>query len=590
MPDKDSEITSELADLTERKRHEAELEHLASFPRLNPNPVLELGATGKVIFCNRAAEEVLKSVDCSKSANPFIPKHLQEILQALKQKKAVQFTREIKIGDVFFEENISLVPQLNVVRIYAMDITTRKRAEEKLRASRRQFYSLYFNMAEGVALHDLVYDDRGTTVNYRLVDINPSYEKILHLRRDEVIGRLATEAYGVSAPPYLEEFREVAVKRTPRRLETYFPPMARYFDISIVPWGSSGFATIFTDITDRKQMEAELRESEKLLNKGQEIAHLGSWELDVVCNILTWSDEVYRIFGFQSQAFVATYEAFLEAVHPDDRQAVDSAYSGSLCEGRDTYEIEHRIVRRPTGEIRYVHEKCEHIRDEAGRVIRSVGMVHDITEHKKVEEAQKESYRRYRSLFENMLDGFAYCKMLFDDQGRPDDFVYLDVNSAFSRLTGLDNVVGKKVTKAIPGIKESHPELFEIYGRVALTGRPETFEIEFKPLGLWLFVAVYSMQREYFVAVFDNITERKQAEVVLIKANEELETRVAERTEELEKSRMELEMKNEELHETNHELEMETAERIKALEELREKEQMLIQQGRMAAMGEMLGN
>ena len=79
----------------------------------------------------------------------------------------------------------------------------------------------------------------------------------------------------------------------------------------------------------------------------------------------------------------------------------------------------------------------------------------------------RESEQRYRSLFENMLEGYAYCKMLFDDQDRPVDFVYLAVNSAFERLTGLKDVVGKCVTALIPGIKEAHPEVFEIYGRVA---------------------------------------------------------------------------------------------------------------------------
>jgi len=126
----------------------------------------------------------------------------------------------------------------------------------------------------------------------------------------------------------------------------------------------------------------------------------------------------------------------------------------------------------------------------------------------------QESEKSYRSLFDNMLNGFAYCRMLFKDD-LPQDYIYLDVNKAFEKLTGLKNVVGKKVTEVIPGIKEAHPELFEIYGRVALTGRTEMFEIDFKPLSIWLAISVYSPERGCFVAVFDNITERKKAEEAL---------------------------------------------------------------------------
>ncbi|MCX9028787.1 MAG: ATP-binding protein [Candidatus Methanoperedens sp.] len=151
-------------------------------------------------------------------------------------------------------------------------------------------------------------------------------------------------------------------------------------------------------------------------------------------------------------------------------------------------------------------------------------------ERKRAEQALLKSEQHYRSLFENMLDGFAYCKMLFDDRGHPVDFVYLEVNSAFERLTGLKNVIGKKVTEVIPGIKESYPEVFEIYGRVALTGVPEKFEIDFKPLEAWFSISVYSSEKEYFAAVFDNITERKRAE-------DELKNR----TEELARSNIELE-------------------------------------------------
>ncbi|MGO9953026.1 MAG: ATP-binding protein [Dissulfurispiraceae bacterium] len=137
----------------------------------------------------------------------------------------------------------------------------------------------------------------------------------------------------------------------------------------------------------------------------------------------------------------------------------------------------------------------------------------DISERKRVEAALTESEKRYHLLFKSMSEGAAYCKMLYDGDGKPIDFIYLEVNPAFERLTGLRNVVGKNVTEIIPGIKESHPELFEIYSRVALTGHPERLEIKFKPLAVWFSITVYSTGKGYFVAAFDNITKRKQAEL-----------------------------------------------------------------------------
>jgi diguanylate cyclase (GGDEF)-like protein/PAS domain S-box-containing protein len=134
----------------------------------------------------------------------------------------------------------------------------------------------------------------------------------------------------------------------------------------------------------------------------------------------------------------------------------------------------------------------------------------------RVQDAMAESESRYRSLFENMLEGFAYCEMLFDDRGRPADFVYLAVNGAFGTLTGLKNVVGKRFTEVIPGGKDSQPELLERYGRAVLTGTPERFEIEISALGMWFSISAYGAGKRCFVAVFDNITERKQAEEALL--------------------------------------------------------------------------
>lgn len=128
------------------------------------------------------------------------------------------------------------------------------------------------------------------------------------------------------------------------------------------------------------------------------------------------------------------------------------------------------------------------------------------------EEALRESESKYRSLFENMSSGFAYCEMIYDSDGRPSDFKYLDVNPAFLRLTGLEKVTGRRVTEVLHGIKESHPEVFEIYGRVSSTGLPEKFEVLCKPLNAWLAFSVYSAAKGYFVAIFDNISDRKHSE------------------------------------------------------------------------------
>ena len=171
-----------------------------------------------------------------------------------------------------------------------------------------------------------------------------------------------------------------------------------------------------------------------------------------------------------------------------------------------------------------------------------------LAERHRAEVALRVSEARYRSLFMNMLEGCAYCQMIVDEQGRPQDFVYLEVNDSFERVTGLKAVTGKKVTEAIPGIKEAHPELFEIYGRVAAGGPPESFEIEFKPHGIWLTVSVFSPAKGHFVAVFDNITERKEMIEALTEAKEtlrhhadHLERIVAARTAKLQDSLSELE-------------------------------------------------
>ncbi len=128
----------------------------------------------------------------------------------------------------------------------------------------------------------------------------------------------------------------------------------------------------------------------------------------------------------------------------------------------------------------------------------------------------------YQNLFDNLLNGFAYCKMDYQN-GIPVDFTYINVNKAFEKLTSLVGVVGKRVSEVIPGIHESDPQLLITYGRVADTGIPETFEYFLEALQMWFFISVYSPEKGFFVAIFDVITERKMAEKKVHDQLEELQ-------------------------------------------------------------------
>ncbi len=139
-------------------------------------------------------------------------------------------------------------------------------------------------------------------------------------------------------------------------------------------------------------------------------------------------------------------------------------------------------------------------------------------------EELKESESKYRTLFNQMLNGFAYHSIEVDDDGNPVDYIYLEVNGAFERLTGLHSeyVTGKRVTEVMPDILEAEYDWIGEFGKVALEGAPLTLERYFEPLQRWFAVSAYCPKKGFFVTIFDDITERKKIDDALRKSEQRL--------------------------------------------------------------------
>jgi PAS domain S-box-containing protein len=157
--------------------------------------------------------------------------------------------------------------------------------------------------------------------------------------------------------------------------------------------------------------EQKLRENEARLNQAQHTAHVGNWDLDLLGNKLSWSDEVFRIFEIDPAAFAPSYEAFLNAIHPEDRDEVNRAYTLSL-ETREPYELSHRLLMGD-GRVKWVTERCNSFFDSAGKPLRSVGTVQDITAQKQEEHEREWQIRNQQAL----LDAIQESTFLMERDG-----------------------------------------------------------------------------------------------------------------------------------------------------------------------------
>ena len=230
------------------------------------------------------------------------------------------------------------------------------------------------------------------------------------------------------------------------------------------------------DITRLKEAEFALRASEQNLAQAQEMACLGSWEMDVKKNSLLWSDEVYKIYGVDRKKFKPSYETFLEKVHPEDRSWVDEVSMRSIKENKE-YDINYRIILSDDSQ-RIVHVKAKTYYDPKGEPERIIGTVCDITEKKTAEENLKKSRQQLRNLSNKLQsireeDKKRISREIHDELGQTLTAIKLDLTWLEKRIDVSESSVSDKVRSIYSHIEDS----LETVRRVSTELRPQVLDV-----------------------------------------------------------------------------------------------------------------
>ncbi|HEY5277545.1 MAG TPA: PAS domain S-box protein, partial [Coriobacteriia bacterium] len=402
-------------------------------------------------------------------------------------------------------ESIELRDVAKPVRVIMfMDVTDRKRAEDELRGLATRLAVVLDNITDGFFTLDR---------ELRYTNINISGATMVGRTPEQLIGRLLLDEFPQAADTsFVRAYRRVSETGEACVVEDYYAPLDRWFETRVYP-SPPGVSVFFSDISARKRGELALKEreealraSESRLRQAQQIARIGNWELDLATSHLWWSEEMFRVFDLDPAEFGASYEAFLSAIHPDDRDRVNAAYTESL-EKRTPYEIMHRLLMAD-GRIKFVEERCETDYASDGTPLRSRGTMQDITERREAAELLQESEERYRVLF----DGSPLPMWLIDQE----TLAIAVVNEAAVRHYGYSRE--EFLSKTMREIWHPDEVAVAIARLAAASGKPWSgVRRHFKKGGASITVEVFSHTvrlagRRYRLSAIRDITDQRELE------------------------------------------------------------------------------
>jgi PAS domain S-box-containing protein len=388
-------ILSIWRDITEQKRVQRQVRSLARFPSENPNPVLRISKDCTIVYANEPSLPVLETWE--RRQGQRLPEVCgQRVKEALSSGKVRTFEFECKDGRAFF---VTLAPVADgsYANAYGVDITERRQAEEQVRRARDEWERTFNSVPDLIAIVDS---------NYRIQRVNRAMAERLGCEPEQAVGLTCYEVvHGTDAPPEFCPHRRLVVDGKEHSAEIHEDKLGGDFIISVSPLCSDdgelmGSVHVARDITDRVQAEHALRESEAkhraLVEQVPAISYTAA--LDEECTTLYISPQVEQILGFTPQEWQQEKDKWVQQLSPEDRERVLSEWESSRAAGTQ-FVSEYRVMARD-GRAVWVRDEAVVVSDDKGRPICVQGLMFDITERKRAEQALKESEEKFRNLAE----------------------------------------------------------------------------------------------------------------------------------------------------------------------------------------------